>query len=201
MIPRHVQITLALLLVAVFGMGFYALHLRHEAELNLERIQDSRPVAPPVAGPPITVALFIADDNAAVLHKHEMEIALPPDEGRRAREILRALLAQYLDRNSTHPLAEGADIRDVFIVGGNTAVIDANAAFADGHRSGILIEDLTLASMAQTLAANLPAITRIKLLVDGKERGTLAGHADLMSFYAIASAAKYLPNPSSIAGR
>ena len=77
----------------------------------------------------------------------------------------------------------------MFLVNGNTAVIDATAAFADGHRSGITVEELTLASLAQTLAANLPGVTRIKLLVDGKERETLAGHADLMSFYSVTSAA------------
>ena len=55
-----------------------------------------------------------------------------------------------------------------------------------------MVEELTLASMAQTLAANLPGITRVKLLVDGKERETLAGHVDLMGFYSTAAAAKYV---------
>lgn len=201
MIPRHFQITLALLLVAVFAMGFYALHLRHEAELNLQRTQDSRPVAPPITGPPTTVALFVADDRDVVLYRREVEIALPQDEGRRAREILHALIGQYLEKATAHPLAAGADVLEVFVVGGSTAVIDVNTAFADEHRSGIMVEDLTLASLAQTLAANLPGITRIKLLVDGKERETLAGHADLMDFYSTASAAKYVPNQSSAAGR
>jgi hypothetical protein len=37
--------------------------------------------------------------------------------------------------------------------------------------------------MAQTLAANVGAIGRVKILVQGKERETLAGHADLTTFY------------------
>jgi hypothetical protein len=31
--------------------------------------------------------------------------------------------------------------------------------------------------------ANIPGILRVKILVDGKERETLAGHADLSDFY------------------
>jgi hypothetical protein len=38
-------------------------------------------------------------------------------------------------------------------------------------------------SLIQTLSANIPGITRVKILVEGKERDTLAGHADLSNFY------------------
>jgi hypothetical protein len=62
-------------------------------------------------------------------------------------------------------------------------VIDTNVGFADSHPSGVLAEELTIASMVSTLNANDPQITRVKILVDGKERDTLAGHADLRRFY------------------
>jgi hypothetical protein len=62
-------------------------------------------------------------------------------------------------------------------------VIDVNAAFVSGHTSGILAEELTIVSMAQTLSANIQGLTRVKFLVDGKDRETLAGHADLSGFY------------------
>jgi hypothetical protein len=35
----------------------------------------------------------------------------------------------------------------------------------------------------ETLTANVPGVSRVKFLVEGKERETLAGHVDLMSFY------------------
>ena len=192
MIPRHLLIMLALLLIAIFGMGFYVLHLRNVAATSEQRAADLRPVPIPVAGPPQHVTLIVADDHDGSLNKRDVAIALPQEPSQRAREILRALIGQYLEKSSSHPLAEGADVKDVFLIDGNTAVIDTTAAFANGHRSGIMVEELTLASMAQTLAANLPGITRVKLLVDGKERETLAGHVDLMGFYSTAAAAKYV---------
>ncbi len=192
MIPRHLLIMLALLLIAIFGMGFYALHLRNVTVANQQHVADSQPVAPPVSGPPQRVTLFVADDTDGSLNKREISIALPQERGQRAHEILHHLLQVYQERSSPHPLAEGADVKDVFLVNNTTAVVDTTAAFANGHPPGIMVEELTLASIAQTLTANFPGITQIKVLVDGRERETLAGHVDLMEFYATASAAKYV---------
>ena len=78
-------------------------------------------------------------------------------------------------------------MRDVYLVDPGLAVIDMNAAFADDHRSGILVEELTVASLVQTLSANIPGITRVKILVDGRQRETLAGHADLSGFFEVSA--------------
>jgi spore germination protein GerM len=74
-------------------------------------------------------------------------------------------------------------VRSVFLIDPGVAVVDLNAAFADGHRSGVLVEELTVTSLIHTISANIPGILRVKILVDGKERDTLAGHADLSDFY------------------
>jgi len=78
-------------------------------------------------------------------------------------------------------------VRDVYLVDPGLAVMDLNAAFADGHRSGVLVEELTVASLVQTLSANIPGILRVRILVDGKPRETLAGHTDLSCFYDVAA--------------
>jgi len=96
---------------------------------------------------------------------------------------LRALVAIYLDKNSPHVLGSGAEVRSVFLVDPGVAVIDLNSAFADTHRSGVLVEELTIASLIHTISVNTPGIVKVKILVDGKERDTLAGHSDLSSFY------------------
>jgi hypothetical protein len=97
------------------------------------------------------------------------------------------VLAQYLQTPSPHPLGRGADIKDVYFINQETMVVDTTTQFADGHPSGILLEEMTLTSLIETLTANVPGVTKIKFLVDGKERETLAGHADLMSFYQTAA--------------
>jgi hypothetical protein len=47
----------------------------------------------------------------------------------------------------------------------------------------VLVEELTVASLIHTISANTPGIQRVKILVDGKERDTLAGHAELSDYY------------------
>jgi hypothetical protein len=153
------------------------------------RAVDSRPVAPPPAGPTEQAALYVAYDDPGVLRAESATIPLPSGRQERAHELIQALLARYLGKNSPHALPAQADLRDVYMVDPGLVVIDVNSAFADGHRSGILIEELTVASFAQTLASNLPGINRVKFLVDGKQRETLAGHADLSGFYDIAAVA------------
>ena len=75
----------------------------------------------------------------------------------------------------------------MYLVDPGLAVIDLNDAFADAHRSGVLVEELTVASLVQTLATGIPGINRVKILVGGKERETLAGHADLSCVYDVSA--------------
>ncbi len=180
---RRAQIALAALVVGVFFLGYYAIHLKHQAERLPAQAVDTRPITPPVAGAPAAVTLYVADDHDGMLHRRNVTIALPEDPTDRAREALRALLTVYAEKASPHPLARGADVKSVFLVRPNMAIVDTNAAFAEGHRSGILVEQLTVASIARTLAANSPGVIRVKILVEGKERETLAGHAWLGDFY------------------
>lgn len=183
MIPRHFVIAMAVLLVAVLGLTLYAFHMRSVAKSTPVVSTDTRPLVPPVAGPTERVTLFVAHDSDGSLHAESAQIPLASGRQQRAEELLRALLSLYLDKSSPHALGTGADIRSVFLVDPGVAVIDLNSAFADTHRSGILVEDLTVASLIHTVSANTPGILKVKILVDGKERETLAGHADLSSFY------------------
>ena len=182
MIPRHLAIAMAVLLVAALGMSIYAWHVRKTVAAPTASA-DARPLAPPVAGPTEQVVLFVAHDDDGTLRAESARIPMPSGRQQRAEELLRALLSIYLDKNSPHVLGPGSDARSVFLVDPGVAVIDLNAAFGDTHRSGVLVEELTVASLIHTISANTPGILKVKILVDGKERETLAGHADLTGYY------------------
>jgi Sporulation and spore germination len=183
MIPRYLVIGVAVLLAIALGMSLYVWRMPGRAERGEPSAANTQPVAPPVSGSTEQVTLYVAYDDAGVLRPKAVRIPLPVGRQERAAEMLRALLTLYLDKFSPHPLAAGSEIRDVYLVDPGLAVIDLNAAFADSHRSGVLVEELTVVSLVQTLSANIPGITRVKILVEGLERDTLAGHADLSNFY------------------
>jgi hypothetical protein len=187
MIPRHLAIAMGVLLAAALGLSIYAWHMRNTAVSSPIARVDNRLLAPPIAGPTERVVLFVAHDDDGTLRGESAQIPLPSGRQQSAEELLQALLSLYLDKSSPHLLGAGSEIRSVYLVDPGTAVIDVNAAFADTHRSGVLVEELTVASLIQTVAVNTPGILKVKIVVDGKERDTLAGHADLSSYYDVSA--------------
>jgi hypothetical protein len=179
MIPRSLLVGVAVLLAVVLSMGIYLRHMRRRAVEVESTSADALPVAPPASGPTETVTLYVADDAAGTLRPRSAQIPLPGGRQQRAEELLRTLLRIYQQPGAAHPLSPAADIRSIYLVDPGAAVIDLNAAFADQHRSGILSEQLTVNSLVETLAVNVPGIQRVNILVEGKMRETLAGHADL----------------------
>ena len=183
MIPRHLILSVAAMLVLVVTMGMYARHMRRQARELESPATNALPVAPPPSGPTETVALYVADDVSGSLREQSAQIPLPSGRQQRAEELLRALLRIYQQPGAAHPIAPAADIRSIYLVDPGGAVIDLNVAFADEHRSSILSEQLTVNSLVETLAANVPGIQRVRILVEGKTRDTLAGHADLSEWF------------------
>lgn len=183
MIPRQLIIAVGILLIAALGLSLYAFHMRKTVRATVLAPTDTRPLAPPIAGPTEAVTLFVAHDADGSLRAEAAQIPMSSGRQQRAEELLRALISLYLDKNSPHVLGPGSEVRSVFLVDPGVAVIDLNSAFADTHRSGVLVEELTVASLIHTVSANTPGIGRVKILVDGQDRDTLAGHADLSDYY------------------
>jgi spore germination protein GerM len=193
-IPRHLLLTLAVMLVLVVASGFYFRRMRQQTA-QLESATDTLPVAAPASGPMETVTLYVADDAAGILRARTAQIPLPGGRQQRAEELLRALLRIYQMPGAAHPLATASDFRSIYLVDPGAAVIDVNAAFADQHRSGILSEQLTVNSLVQTLAVNVPGVQRVSILVEGKARETLAGHADLTQFFDVGTISQATTTP------
>lgn len=182
MIPRQLAIAVAAMTILVVALGVYVGRMRRQA-LESRAFFDVQPVMPPPSGPTDAVTLYVADDASGRLDAQSAQIPLPGGREQRAEELLRALLRTYQQPGALHPLAPAADIRSIYLVAPGVAVVDLNAAFADQHRSGILDEQLTVDSLVETLAVNVPGVSRVRILVDGKTRDTLAGHVDLTDFF------------------
>jgi len=180
---RRVLIMFAGLLVIAAALGFYAYYLKNRVKQEEQRLAQQPQIAAPASGPATPVRLFLASDADATLKGTQVRLPLPEERSERLRAVLRALFNTYLQPSSGHPIGANSDVLDVFLVADDTAVVDTSTSFADSHPSGVLAEELTIASIVTTLNANDAHIHRVKILVDGKERETLAGHADLRRFY------------------
>jgi spore germination protein GerM len=182
-IPRQFLITVTVLLSLTIAMSVYVWQLRRHEIRAPRPTEKTEHVAPPTSGATEAVTVYVAYDSPGELRAQSISIPLAAGRQQRAEGLLRGLMSIYTAKDSVHPLAAGAEIRQVFLVDPGLAVIDVNSAFVEGQVSGVLAEELTIASLVQTLATNMPGLARVKILIDGKERETLAGHADLTGFY------------------
>jgi hypothetical protein len=181
MIPRSAQIAGAVILIALFAAAIYGLQLKRRDERNKQQAAPA-PLSAESANQTKFPALIAFDDDG-ILVQRELSAALPHETSARVRMVLRTLLHQYMQNPSPHPVPAGSDIGAVYLTADGLCVVDLNAALADQHRSGMLIEQFTVMSLLETIRLNAPQVQRVKLLVDGKERASLAGHADLASVY------------------
>jgi spore germination protein GerM len=137
-------------------------------------------VATPQAGMPvrrITATLFYVSEDGMALVQAQREVAFSSNVAEQARAIVEAQLAQAPPLVSAMP-AE-TKLRDVFVTERGDAFVDLSGDVAVKHSGGSLDEIFTVYTIVNALTVNLPAITRVQILIDGKEVDTLAGHVDL----------------------
>ena len=198
MIPRYQKFLFVILLIAALGMGLKLWQLRDRAHKRLLTGQTIAPTAAPVVAPAEQATLVVANDldNSLVPQVHSLP--LPVDLGARVCAVLGKLLDLYAATDSTHEIPGGAaSVDQVFLLPAHgsknspdqLAVVNLTGTFAASHPAGLETESLTVLSICATLRANLPAITQVRFLVDGVERPTLAGHADLTRTYLTSDAA------------
>jgi hypothetical protein len=193
MISRGQRILFWTLLGSSVLMAVVLLRMRERAMDRLLASAETMPLNPPNGRAMQTVTLVVANDMDGSLQSFYQNLALPPDANARAHVILQHLIVQYAKPSSKHPIATNKGVNEIFfmklpleanqVIPGTVAVVDLSGSFVDAHPSGIEPETLTLLSIIGTLHANFPEISQVRFLVDGQQRDTLAGHADLTRVY------------------
>jgi hypothetical protein len=140
------------------------------------------PAAPtPAPAPPgrkIKARLFYVAEDGVGLTSVERDVAYGEGADDQAREIIAAQIAP-----AAAPLVSavptGTTLRAVFITKSGDAYVDLSREARTAHPGGTVNELLTVYTIVNALTANLPAVTAVQLLIDGKEVDTLSGHVDL----------------------
>ena len=193
MISRPQRILFWTLLFSSVLMSVVLLRMRERALDRLLASGETMPLNPPAGTPVQNVTMMMANDMDGSLQPGYQNLALPLDANARAHVILQHLILNYARPNAKHPIAANKGVNEIFFINlpleanqvlpGTMAVVDLSGSFVDAHPSGIEPETLTLLSIIATLHANFPQISQVRFLVDGQQRNTLAGHADLTRVY------------------
>ena len=137
----------------------------------------SAPAAPSAPVRKITATLFYVAEDGMALAPVQREVPFGESVAEQARAIIAAQLAPADRQVSAIPA--GVTLHDVFVTERGDAFVNLSADITTKHPGGSLLEVFTVYSIVNALTVNLPAITRVQILVDGKEVETLAGHVDL----------------------
>jgi spore germination protein GerM len=125
----------------------------------------------------ITATLFYVSDDGMMLTGVQREVPFADGVPLQARAIVEAQLAPAPPLVSAIP--SDTKLRDVFVTDRGDAFVDLSPEVSTHHSGGALDELLTIYTIVNALTTNLPAITHVQILIDGKEVETLAGHVDL----------------------
>ena len=136
------------------------------------------PAAPVAAGRKIKARLFYIADGGTKLKSVERDVAFGASPVEQAREIIAAQIAPVAEP-LVSAVPPGTTLRAVFITKDGEAYVDLSREVVAAHPGGTINELLSVYTLVNALTENLPAVTAVQVLVDGKEVDTLAGHIDL----------------------
>jgi spore germination protein GerM len=136
------------------------------------------PASPVTQGKKIKAQLYYVSDDGMRLVGVEQDVPYAEQPVDQAREILNAQVAPVA-APLVSAVPAGTVLRALFLTENGQAYVDLSRDVVTNHPGGSLNEMLTIYSIVHALTFNLPAVTAVQLLVDGKEVDTLTGHVDL----------------------
>jgi len=120
---------------------------------------------------------FVADDGMELVAVNK-EVPLGATPAEQARRIVEAQLLPA-PAGLVSPIPAATTVRAVYLTTKGEAFVDLSREVVSGHTGGSLDETLTVFAIVNALTVNLPDVTAVQILVDGKEVDTLVGHVDL----------------------
>jgi len=165
------------------------------AVLVLIAISIARMYAPPRAAPSeapvtsapttpketahITATLFFGAADGQSLAPMRRDVALAVSVVEHGRQIVTAQPTEMAPAAYVSVIPAGTMLRAFYVTERGDAFVDLSSDIIRGHPGGSLNELLTVYAIVNAVTANLPAVTRVQILIDGKEADTIAGHVDL----------------------
>ena len=129
--------------------------------------------------PKATITLYFPSSTEDGLVAETREIVDTARPAERGTQVLVELLAGPRTTDALAAVPEGTTLRQLWIGKTGIAWADFSEELSKGLAGGSDEELLAVYAIVDSLAANVPQIKRVGLLVNGRERDTLAGHVDI----------------------
>lgn len=172
---RRAKVYLVAVIVACAGVTWALARLLSEPEAASTQ---SGETAAPVETAHITATLYYGSSDGRALVPVRREVPLAAGVVEQGRQIL-AMQLQDAPRPYAQVVPKGTTLRAFYVTDRGDAFVDLSSDVVTAHPGGSLAELLTVYAIVGAVTANLTAIQRVQLLVEGKEVDTIAGHVDL----------------------
>lgn len=126
----------------------------------------------------IQATLFYVSPDGAELVPVVRDVALAPTPAEQARRIVEAQV-QPPAEGMFSAIPKGTTVRGVFLGAHGEAYVDLSPEVRTGHGGGTMNETLAVFAVVNAITSNLPDVSAVQILIDGKEVDSLAGHVDL----------------------
>ncbi|HSB64261.1 MAG TPA: GerMN domain-containing protein [Thermoanaerobaculia bacterium] len=190
--PRRFALALVVLLLLLLAALLLGRRMRGPSPAAAA-VPTLRPTAviPPTPIPARQVSLYFESPADDRLHPEARDVPAAVDDVALLRSVAAAVMEGPRRQELVRPFPEGWSLRGAYLLREGIAVIDLSPPPLPAPRepgtpigprwqAGSHEEDSAIQSLAVTLAKNLPAVTRVVLLVSGEASETLGGHADLL---------------------
>ena len=190
--PRRFALALVVLLLLLLSALLLGRRMRGPSPAAAA-VPTLRPpaVIPPTPIPARQVSLYFESSQDDQLHPEARDLPAAVDDVAFLRSVAAAVMDGPRRQELVRPFPEGWSLRGAYLLREGIAVIDLTppallaprepgTPVSPRWQAGSHEEDSAIQSLAVTLAKNLPAVTRVVLLVAGETAETLGGHADLL---------------------
>lgn len=166
--------------VALLGLLAWGVTAALERLTRPETVADeAAPPAEESGTPHITATLFYATDTGDALVPVRRDVVLAEGIVAQGRRILEAQLQQPAPEPYVSAIPMGTALRAFYVTDRGDAFVDLSPEVSRAHPGGSLAEMLTVHTIVSAVTANLPAVMRVQILIEGREVDTLAGHVDI----------------------
>ena len=169
-------------LIGLILSGLLAATARADRPAEGPKGLSTRTTASQGSTPPRVCHLYFADADYRHLVAEQRLIPSGPTSEAVALAIVKALI-EGPQEGHQRTLPVDTSVNALFITSDGTAYLDLAEGIAATHPGGGYTELLTLFSLVNSLTLNLETVKRVKILIDGSESPTLAGHLDLKQPY------------------
>ncbi len=177
-LKKKIFAVLCIVLITVVAGLIYFVHQHNENFVKTADRESAYSVQNNMALNESAVFLYFCDRKRPYLVAEERLLSRSEEPVLFGREIIEALI-KGPQNGMMRTIPASTALNALYITNDKTAFVDFSQEIRESHPGGSQMEYLTVFSIINSLALNIPEIEKVKILIAGQEIETLAGHIDI----------------------